>query len=265
MDDEGALHVVEALMAGVVILTAIIFLNATAAPSPAGAISGVDLSQHAIDVLDILVNEEPTENVADGNREVHPTWSSRLEEIISHALADETDVAADRAHVDELVGIGNRWQLRLDNGYDPIVVLTTEGDFGAIPRGAKAAERFITPHWDGNGASGCGTLAGSPFYPGETLAALPFTSGGDLQAPVPSTVTSNGARNGPDGVAWSSWWEANDPDTGTTKYTVPTEAIFGTWRDADSNTCFTIQLPGRAFPAPTPTYGVQLVVWPIAG
>ncbi len=268
MDDEGALHVVEALMAGTIILTAILFLSLTAAPSPSGAITGTDLSSHAVDILAIMSNAPPEENVADGDPETVSTWSSRLEEIMSHGLANEAEVTADTDYIDELVGVGNRWQLRLDNGVEPLVVMPYGTDF-AQPRGAKAAERFIAPPWDANRGQ-CAPLgaipllSGSPFYPGGPGPDL--SAAGTLTSPIPSTVDPNGARTGPNGVTWISWWRDNDPDAVSTNYRVPNAAPYGMWviDEGGIPNCFEI-VARNGTNAAVPAYGAQLLVWPSAG
>lgn len=268
MDDEGALHVVEALMAGTIILTAIIFLSLTAAPSPSGAITGTDLTSHAVDILAIMSNAPPEESVADQAATSVSTWSSRLEEIMSHGLANEAEVTADTDYIDELVGVGNRWQLRLDNGVEPLVVMPYGTDF-AQPRGAKAAERFIAPPWGAN-LDDCVVfstfpiLSGSPFYPGGPGPDLSGKSW--LAAPIPSTTDPQGARTGPDAVTWLSWWQDRDPDTVSTNYRVPNAAPYGWWIVSDGVTTNCFEIAARdGTTAAVPAYGAQLLVWPIAG
>ncbi len=262
MDDDGSIHVIEALLAGMIILTAVLFMTATTAPSPAEGQSGLDLAKVSADTLRVL-QQRPAETAiapnADPSNAARP-YPSRLDEIVDEVLRGD-DLAANEALVRELVPAGNRFQLRIDNGVDHLVLLPTTADFTAQPRAAKAAETFIVPRWQDNALSGapCAsepiTKNGGPYAPGgKKLLGFAIVAGDTLRAP-------NGETTLLDGRTWEAWWNAEIAQNGQPATAVPRAALYGWWQH--NGECFFIGSPdGTA--TTFPTYGIQLVVWPIA-
>lgn len=260
-DEQGALQVVEALLAGTIILTAVLFVTTTGAPSPSAAESGIELAGLAKDTMELMINDRPNANVAGGAWDTHPTYAHSLEEAVSLAMGTLSTDAADHAarnlptetYLDQVLPVGVRYQLRLDNGIEPLQLLPADTSFRNQPRAAKAAETFIAPPWQANADVGC-TITGT-YYPGGPGPTLLLANA--LEAP-------NGATIGPGGDTWSVWWDNNDADANANTI-VPYSAPFGVWEiDSGAGACFRITLPdGTA--TDHPVYGVQMVVWPVAG
>ncbi len=269
MDEDGSIHVIEALLAGMIILTAVLFMAATTAPSPAEGQSGIDLAKVSADTLRVL-QQRPPETDLVPNAETSSglrAYPSRLDEIVDEAIKGHADAAANEALVRELVPAGNRYQLRIDNGVDHLILLPLGGGFTAQPRAAKAAETFVVPMWQDNGLTGA-ACAGKAVT--ENLG--PYHPGGAAQ--LPFTVTGAATLTGPTGMSqllagttWADWWVAEGVENGLPADRVPRAALYGWWiyndGGAGGDQCFFVGLPDGTT-SQYPSYGIQLVVWPIA-
>ena len=58
-DDDGVIHVFEALLVGVLILTAILFMTALSGPTQSESSGGLDLARISADTLVILESRNP--------------------------------------------------------------------------------------------------------------------------------------------------------------------------------------------------------------
>lgn len=317
--DDGAIHVVEALLAGMIILTAVLFLTNVSKPSPPAAEAGIDLEGVARDVLVVLENRPATPATVQctGDTPDPACYPSRLDQVAGSALGYNVDAAKQTTSnsdatdfLNQVIPVGNRWLLRLDNGVEPLVLLPASGsNVQLTPRAAKAAETFIMPPWQANGgplADGkCGPPPTDPkqmFTPGgpETNdevvpRVLDVAAGDPLHAPAGSlppagTVVLPPRDPATDPPLWSEWWVQEqqsfkdrdeallelDPGLGLEPLLnlqrIPPTAMYGWWwldHDGsgsidDSNECYFVGLP-EGVATDYPVYGVQLVVWPIAG
>ncbi len=250
-------------MAGMIILMAVLFMTATSAPSPAEGQSGLDLAKVSADTLRVLQQRPPEDSPvggpsADGNAPTR-NYPSRLDEIVDEVVRGQ-DLVENEAFLRELVPAGNRYQLRLDNGVDNMVLLPRDTGFTAQPRAAKAAETFIVPMWQTN------TLPGKPcvgLHP--PAAGTQYVPGG--QKLLPFDVLATDTLTAPTGLStvfgttdWADWWVSEIAEDGLTAKHVPRAAMYGWW--VHNGSCFFIGLQGTT--TEYPTYGVQLVVWPIA-
>lgn len=263
MDDEASLHVIEALMAGMIILMAVLFMTATSSPSPAEGQSGLDLAKVSADTLRVL-QQRPSEENAGITPNADPAtparhYPSRLDEIVDEVVRGQ-DMTANEAFLRELVPAGNRYQLRLDNGVDNMVLLPRDTGFAAQPRAAKAAETFIVPMWQANTVTG--QLCAGSHPP---AAGTYYTPGG--QKLLPFDVVGTDSLTAPTGLTqvfgttdWADWWVSEITEDGLSSKHVPRAAMYGWW--IHNGSCFFIGLEGTT--TEYPTYGVQLVVWPIA-
>jgi hypothetical protein len=259
-DDVGAIQIVEALLAGTLILTAILFVTATTAPSPSTSETGIDLAGTASRTLSLLQDQDSKANLAGGPTGTAPSYASWLEEVASLALGtlstDSADYASRNAeaasYIESVLGPRLRYQLRLDNGIAPLQLLPADTSFRSEPRAAKAAEVFISPPWQAN--VGC-LLVTATYAPGDIAPAL---------SPLDALTAPNGATVGPGGDTWSVWWDANDENNNGDTI-IPYQVPYGLWDlNNDGTSCIRIALADGTS-TDYPAYGVQLVVWPIAG
>ena len=247
-DEAGALPVFEAIIAGMLVLTAILFLSAIGRPGPGGGQSGIDLAQNAADTLRIL---------RDRDAENPGLYPDRLTEIVSQAMLGNTADA--ETFLDEIVPLGTRYLLRLDNGVQPLVLLPDGSGPALTPRAAQAASVLVLPDWTANGVD---PVASEPLRPGQEIPA------GHPALLVSSThsylVAPTGSTSMPDGTSWQSHWSSADHSN---PRVVPPDVPYGVWMacgdatDCDSTKeLFRIVGPS-GIEADYPLYGVQLVVW----
>ncbi len=249
-------------MAAMIILLAVLFMTATTSPSPAEGQSGLDLAKVSADTLRVLQQRPPETDIApnpDPTVAARP-YPSRLDELVDEVLKG-TDLTANEALMRELVPAGNRYQLRIDNGVDHLVILPVDTDFTTQPRAAKAAETFIVPRWQDNSLllADCNLL-----HPPATV----HTPGGDgplTLLPTDTLTAPNGMTTMLDGRTWMSWWTAALADDGLASDKIPRAALYGWWmyNNGGVDTCFFVGL-GDGTTSLYPSYGIQLVVWPIA-
>ncbi len=231
MDDDGVIHVFEALLTGVLILTAILFMTGLSAPSASESTGGIDLGRIATDTLDILQSRDAEDPV---------TYDNRLEEIVHEALAGDTAGGAD--FVEDILPTGTRYLLRLDNGYGTLTLLPAGTGPTVNPRAADAGQAYMAPLLDAFAGLG-------PDVTAAPTTALDFSTWTSLEAP-------DGGATAPDGGTWLAWWTAQVP----TEDRVPAAVPFGTWRFDDGAVKYLeVPAPGGAT---RPLYAVQLLVWP---
>ncbi len=251
-DERGALPVFEAIVAGMLVLTAILFLTAVGRPSPAAGESGIDLGQNAADTLAILRDRDDTQHATDPDLYPH-----RLAEIVERAMVGDTTDA--KTFLDSIVPTGTRYLLRLDNGVEPLVLLPTGSGPSLTPRAAQAAAVLVTPDWNANGKPsdnpGLQTIRPGQVIPAGHAASQDYSQPEFLVGPHGSTLM-------PDGTAWRLHWDAQSGG-------VPPDAPYGVWRWCDQADCvggsgvlsaFKVVHPSGA-ESDYPVYGVQLVVW----
>ncbi len=247
-DESGALPVFEAIIAGMMILTAILFLTAIGRPAPATGQGGIDLGQNAADTLSIL---------RDRDADAPLTYPDRLTEVVELAMTGDTADA--KEFLDEIVPIGTRYLLRLDNGVEPLILLPHGSGPELNPRAAQAASVLVIPDWVDNGLPST-VLPTSALSPADVIpnghAADSVNAGGTAHLFAP-----NGAEVMPDGTPWLTYWLSAEY-VGT----VPPNVPYGVWKAcpepclAGSETLFKIYTTDRT-EAAYPMYGVQLVVW----
>lgn len=249
-DEEGALPVFEAIIAGMLVLTAILFLTAIGRPAPASGQSGIDLGQNAADTLGILRDRDADDPV---------TYPDRLSEIVDLAVRGDTSDA--EGFLDEIVPLGTRYLLRLDNGVEPLVLLPHGSGPALTPRAAQAASVLVIPDWTANGA--LSAVTSSAIQPGQEIPAghparLVSTTHSYLVAPTGSTTM-------PDGTSWQAHW--SQAEYTSPQRVVPPDVPYGVWKACQSSACNAgeVELFKVVGPSGTeaeyPVYGVQLVVW----
>lgn len=244
-DEAGALPVFEAIIAGMLVLTAILFLTAIGRPAPSSGQSGIDLGQNAADTLGILRDRD-----AD-NPLLYP---DRLSEIVHLAMQGDTQDAEE--FLDEVVPLGTRYLLRLDNGVEPLVLLPHGSGPALTPRAAQAASVLVVPDW-----TTYGSLADEPsaaLRPGQEI---PSGHPADGLGGYDALYSPSGSLVMPDGATpWKTYW-SSAANAGT----VPTDVPYGVWKacGADCSTSsMTFKVVGPSgTEADYPIYGVQLVVW----
>ncbi|MGB1586531.1 MAG: hypothetical protein ACPHID_05760 [Thermoplasmatota archaeon] len=229
-DDEGFIHVFEALIVGVLIITAILFMTSLSGPSQSESTGGLDLGRISADTLQIL-----EARAADS-----PGYTNRLDELVSEAL--QGDSAEAEAFLGDVLPSGTRFLLRLDNGVEPLTLLPTGGGIANAPRNAQGAEVFYFPDWTVHVTDP--DPASEAARPGEALTT--FTAGSGLTAP-------DGSTTAPGGGTWSAWWLAHD----ASGRTVPPDVPYGLWERGGSF----LRVQGDQ-PTDHAVYAVQLLVWP---
>lgn len=240
MDDDGVMHVFEALLVGVLVLTAILFMTALSAPSQSESSGGLDLARIAADTLDILEGRDAECDADDPTPPGACTtlYEHRLEEIVSLAMEGKHDEA--ESFLREVLPSGTRFLLRLDNGVEPMTLMPTGAGLSAIPRNAQGAETFLLPDWS--------THAADPDP------ATAFYRHGDAVNFAGWTLTApNGATTAPNGASWNAWWTSLEP----AQDRIPSSVPFGLWETGSG----LIRIHGDAM-TDHPMYAVQLLVWP---
>lgn len=231
-DDDGVIHVFEALLVGVLILTAILFMTALSGPTQSESSGGLDLARISADTLAILEARDP-DDVA---------YQHRLDELVAQAM--QGNVAEAEAFLGEVLPSGTRFLLRLDNGVEPITLLP-QGGAASVPRNAQAAEVFYIPDWRVHAAApGDPDPASEVVRHGASFTA--FTAGAGLTAP-------DGSTTAPDGTSWAAWWLAHDASGST----VPLDVPYGLWNQGGT----LLRVQGDVA-TDLPVYAVQLLVWP---
>lgn len=255
-DEAGALPVFEAIIAGMLVLTAILFLTAIGRPGPGGGQSGIDLAQNAADTLGILRDRDDT--LEDTDPDAYP---DRLTEIVD--LAMQGDTADAEEFLDEIVPLGTRYLLRLDNGVEPLVLLPHGSGPALTPRAAQAASVLVMPDWTAHGAM-TATVPdeADAIGPGQTIPMGHAAEASDLSY----LYGPNGRLSKPDGTSWQAHWNSAQHDG-----TVPPDVPYGVWRGCSDLGCgsgtvayFKVVHPSwtaNVDDADFPLYGVQLVVW----
>jgi hypothetical protein len=140
-DDRGTFQVFEAVMVAVLIFTAILFFTTTARPTDPSEPGGIDLSQNAADMLDILKARTfagaPFADVGatDG-------WVTNLVQEAGKSDASSPTRREIEDILSEVVPSGALYVLRLSNGVDELEL--APGD-GRTPHGARGAETYVFP------------------------------------------------------------------------------------------------------------------------
>ncbi len=227
-DERGVLQVMEAILAALILLGAILFVTISSSPVRDVGSSGVNLETIAEDTLNVLTSQP---GLADANL-------TRLDEIVNDAI--QGDTADAELFLTNIVPVGSRYALRLDNGIQPLHLLPVTGS-ATSPREASGASTYILPDWTANAGFN------QTYAPGDPL---DFSTWTDLVAPDGSSI-------GPGGDTWLDLWTADVP----TQDRIPTWALFGVW-DCTGGSCsdFRIALDDDITPN-RPLYSVELLLW----
>ena len=243
-DDDGVIHVFEALITGVLVLTAVLFLTGLSAPSTSPGSGGIDLGRLAADTLAIMESRE-----AECDEDVDPLpepdpcqirFENSLEEVVHLAMTGQTTQAED--FIAEVLPPGTRFLLRLDNGVEPITMLPSGSGPIVNPRGAQAAETFLLPRWQAH--------PDDPMAPADAL-----EHGDDFDFSACSVNAPTGATEGPAGP-WNAMWA--DANVGATD-AIPAIALYGVW---DCGGALFRVVPADGTVTDFPLYAIQMVVWP---
>ncbi len=233
-DEGGAIAAFEAVLAGAIILSAVIFLALVQRPAPPSQGTGLDLEQAATDALQSLT-----------------LGSNDLQGSV-RAILDGTNYGTDspqktgvqwlKDRVAALLPTGARYLVQLDNGYGQLALVSSETGVFSRPVGALGSSATISldrTKW-------LLATGGTQLRPGEPLG---FTVNGST-----CTVTApNNVVNAPDGTSWASKWAGSS---------VPTWAPFGAWTFGGTCTAATVKVVHAAYTtAYNPVYNVNLVVW----
>lgn len=255
-DDQAVFPVLEAVLVAILILSTILFFTALQRPTTATDEGGIDLGRLASDTLEILQTKEFT--VTSGCPEL--AGGEGLEQWVGLAL-NGTQCAADEVEsfLAEVLPPGTQFQVRLDNGVEPLVLVPY--DTSATPRAARAAETYITPAWLVNK----GKLGAEAVWPGQQLSATEDVNGTAFATPASVLCIKgpSGSSTGPGGVTWRSVWQPASPETPPR---VPDDIPYGTWVGYTNAGCTTgarnlvVGLPDGTT-TDYPIHGLQLVVW----
>ena len=277
-DEGGAFPIFEAVIVAVLIITTIIFFTSLQRPTTATDTGGIDLGRLAADTLVVVRTREftataCTPDVVDATLE---EWVNRT--MTPTTATDSCMADAIEDFLDEVLPPGTSFQLRLDNGVEPLLLVP----FGAEepPRAAHAAEVYFAPRWRANWVLPAVNATLEQVVPGmevpaELAVATTFVE--------PSTLTCieapNGSDRAPDGQTWLQHWQgaqATDPVTGDPLVpsvdVVPAYAPYGVWvgytgtQTAAAGCEDTLASRLRVgLPDGTQSdwavYGLQLVVW----
>lgn len=227
-DERGAIQAFEAVLAAILILSALILFSLVQRPTTPAASTGLDLQQVAADALAVL----------------GASGSSAVGDAVDAALGNN-DVPL-RTSFDATLPATLRWRASLSNGFGSLVLASSDAGAFSTPRGAQGASVFTTiPTWAG--ISGTGLTPGSPVSFDADCT--------DLHSPRPGAADTIGPR----GQSWRSL-------LGTTPGRIPEGLPFGTWTFSTGALCtpssFTVVLDSTT--AATPIYTLDLVVWTLA-
>lgn len=233
-DEDGVIHVFEAIITGVIVLTAILFMTALSGPSSSEGATSIDLGRIAGDTLAIL-QARPAEDPA--------SYDSRLEEIVDNAMQGG-DTTQDQAFLREVLPPGTRYLLRLDNGIEAITLMPTTTGPTTNPRGAQAAEVFLAPAWQ----AFADQTVSAEFVLGEQYTPCGVT----LKAPT-------GVSSAPGGDWATHFSTLPAGHEGHSHDHIPAYAPYGVW---ECGTTYLRISPPDGTDIDYGLYAVQLVVWP---
>lgn len=176
--------VVEAILVAILVLTAVLFFTSVQRPTAGAESQGVDLGQVATDTLGILQRRAFTSPAVKGDPE---DWVTKV-------LGGDTAAASTvDDFVTQVLPTGAKHVVRLSNGVGTVGLLPTASP--GLPRGARAAEIPLFPHWQ----AFAGQVVADVGSPGQglTAAANPtlarFTDPTDIRcikAPYSLTATA---------------------------------------------------------------------------
>ncbi len=232
-DEGGAFPVFEAVIVAVLILTTIIFFTSLQRPTAATDAGGIDLGRLAADTLQVVKTREFTAtgaacdaNVVDATLD---EWVNRS--LTPHSATDTCMSDAVEEFLDEVLPPGTRFQVRLDNGVEPLVLVPAQD--AEEPRAGHAAEIYIDPGWRTNRGSVAinatvnpQTLPPGAQIPAAYSTATSFTS----NAAIKCIEAPNGAARAPDGTPWATLWQDSTSWAGgASAPEVPATAMYGVW------------------------------------
>lgn len=238
-DDVAAVQAFEAVLAAIIVLTALVFFALVQRPAAPEVTTGLDLEQSAADALALL-------RVGSGG-------ANNLQADTLAALGGAPD--AFKAHLIAALPTGVHWAVSLDNGFGRLRLDASDADVFAQPVNAQGATAYVafssTTVWSGADAGGV-----TNYLPGQTAPAHGTCT--DLDSPA---TTGTGDVNGPPTSATSAKsWMQYLTEAGNT---IPAGFPFGTWTFRNGAGCtnpsFDVVLGGST--ATTPAYAVNLVVW----
>lgn len=229
-DERGVLQVMEAIMAAMILLGAILFVTLSSSPVRETGAAGISLSTLAGDTLTVLERQQGVDDPS----------ITRLEEVVN--LAMQGDVTNAERFLDAAVPQGTRYSLRLDNGVEPLPLIPASSSLGTAPRAASGAVTYMLANW---------TAYSSPTVsvaPGESFN---FTGWTSINAPDGSSV-------GPGGDAWIDIWADLEPG----RDRVPAAVPYGVWSCGGCTGInqFRVVLEDGT-EADRPLVAVQLLLW----
>ncbi|MEK6986074.1 MAG: hypothetical protein AABX89_06810 [Candidatus Thermoplasmatota archaeon] len=226
-DERGAIQAFEAVLAAILILSALILFSLVQRPATPAASTGLDLQQVAADALAVL----------------GASGSSAVGDAVANALRNNDTPL--RTSFDGSLPSTVRWKASLSNGFGSLTLASSDPGVFSTPRSAQGASVYTTiAGWAG--PSGPGMTPGSPISFGPTCTGL--------DAP------GAGGTTGPGGTSWFS-------RLGTVPgpYAIPEGFPFGAWTFTGPPTCTsTFNVVLGATTAATPIYTLDLVVWTLA-
>ena len=274
-DEEAAFPVFEAVIVAVLILTTIIFFTSLQRPTNATDAGGIDLGQISADTLVVLQAREfsataCTPDVTDASLD---EWINRT--MTPQSATDSCMADAVEEFLDEVLPPGTRFQVRLDNGVKPLVLVPFASD--EAPRAAHAAETYFDPRWRMNWVPPAVNATLEQLTPGMEVP-VSLTAATTFLNPA-STIKCiegpNGSARAPDGATWLAHWQDTSDwiDATTPVRQVPSDIPYGVWTGHTSNaiagdggcTGSPASRVRVGLPDGTRTdwavYGLQLVVW----
>lgn len=234
-DEGGSFVVLEAVLVAMLVLTAILFFTTVQRPSSGQDQGGLDLAQVSADTLRALqVRTFVIGNGPGGTPCTGITGESMtLEALLTNVSRGEPCTRLTLStFMTQVLPVGARYSLRLNNGVQPLEVLATTS--GATVHGGRVTEVPLLPSWTTYRNSTTGLLA-NRVYPGQILDA---TSASYFPLVNPSSVylcfaSPSGATTTPTGATWASHWKTTPTattDHKTQTSQVPLDLPLGRWR-----------------------------------
>lgn len=227
-DEDGAFPVFEAVIVAVLILTTIIFFTSLQRPTIATDAGGIDLGRLAADTMQVVRTRHFS--AADCSPAV---TDATLDEWVNRTMTPQSSTDSCMADaveefLDEVLPPGTRFQVRLDNGVEPMVLVP----FGSTepPRGAHAAEVYFDPMWRMNRVY-AGNASLDQVTPGQEVPAALTVATAFLQSSstIECIEAPNGSARAPDGRTWLAVWQDTAAWSDATKPQVPLAALYGIW------------------------------------
>lgn len=221
--------VLEAILVAMLVLTAILFFTSVQRPSTGSDQGGLDLGQVAADTLSIL--EVRTFAVA-GKTQTLEGWVTNV------TRGDAPTAVVVQDFLEEVLPIGSRYAVRLDNGVSSLTILSS--GTATTPHAARGAQIFLFPNWATYRNQTVG--ADLTVTPGDVVDSThALVSGTYLcyQAPNSYSTAPDGPDAGSTADTWASRWTTDpgilapwkaDAQTLSAKEQIPRDLPLGRWK-----------------------------------